>query len=43
MQVFGGVGRGALKQGWPTQTGLWAAFKKVAKNIDFLGHFMTKN
>jgi hypothetical protein len=21
---------------------LWAAFEKIAKNIDFLGHFMTK-
>jgi hypothetical protein len=29
-------------QGWPTQIGLWATLRKIAKNIDFLGHFITK-
>jgi hypothetical protein len=31
-----------LEQGWPTQTGLWAAIGKISKNIDFLGQFLTK-
>jgi hypothetical protein len=31
-----------LNQGWPTQVGLWAAFEKISKNIDFLGQFLTK-
>jgi hypothetical protein len=31
-----------LNQGWPTQTGLWAAIRKISKNIDFLGQFLTK-
>jgi hypothetical protein len=31
-----------LGQGWPTQIGLWTAFRKFSKNIDFLDHFMTK-
>jgi hypothetical protein len=28
-----------LRQGWPTQIGLW---KKCPKNINFLGHILTK-
>jgi hypothetical protein len=34
--------RFSLEQGWPTQIGLWAAFGKISKNIDFLGQFLTK-
>jgi hypothetical protein len=30
-------------QGWLTQIGLWAAFGIIAKNIEFLDHFMTKS
>jgi hypothetical protein len=30
-----------LGQGWPTQNGLWAAFGKISKNIDFLGQILT--
>jgi hypothetical protein len=32
-----------LKQGWPTQIGLWAAFGKISKNIDFFGPNFDKN
>jgi hypothetical protein len=31
-----------VDQGWPTQIGLWAAFGKISKNIDFLGQILTK-
>ncbi len=31
-----------IDQGWPTQIGLWAAFGKIYKNIDFLGQIFTK-
>jgi hypothetical protein len=33
----------ALKQWWPSQIGLWAAFGRISKNIDFLGQILTKN
>jgi hypothetical protein len=32
----------SLDQGWPTQIGLWAAFGKISKNIDFLGQILIK-
>jgi hypothetical protein len=32
-----------LVEGWPTQIGLWAAFGKISKNIDFLKKKLWKN
>jgi hypothetical protein len=36
------VSRKILAKGWPAQINLLAAFKKTVKNIDFLGHILSK-